>query len=155
MIDSEDLAMRAAGYIAGNLIGRQLLVATDREGYELALALAAAAGPGPTRAIREQLRPLVEHSIDVGQEPPEGWQSESADGPRKFQVGDEVRVRPTPPDGIDHGDVVGTLTRAAYLQHRDHWGEVEGTGPLYIVNVGNVHASEYEEVYAESNLTAP
>jgi hypothetical protein len=72
MIDTT-LAARAAGYIAGNLIGRQLLVATDREGYELALSLAAAAGPDVDQAVRERLGPLVEHSIEVGQEPPEGW----------------------------------------------------------------------------------
>ena len=75
----EDLAIHAAGYIAGNLIGRQLLVGTDPKGYELALALAAAAGPGPARAILDQLRPLVEYSIDVGQDPPKGWEEHAGE----------------------------------------------------------------------------
>jgi hypothetical protein len=71
--DPADLAGRAAFYIANYLTDHRLLVATDRDGYNLALELAAYAGPAFERVVRAQLGPLVERSIDVGQEPPEGW----------------------------------------------------------------------------------
>jgi predicted HD phosphohydrolase len=72
MIDTT-LAARTARYIAQHLVAMRYLVATDPEGYELALALARAAGPDVDALLRERLDPLVERSIEVGQSPPQGW----------------------------------------------------------------------------------
>jgi hypothetical protein len=70
------LAARAADYVSGHLVAMRYLVGTDPEGYTLALALARVAGPDVAQLVRERLRPLVDRSIDVGQQPPEGWQPE-------------------------------------------------------------------------------
>lgn len=73
----------------------------------------------------------------------------------KFQADDIVNL--TPPKGdnpaIDYGTVLGPITRAEYERARDYYGDVEGDGPLYVVNVGNVHSDIYEYAYAESELS--
>lgn len=72
----------------------------------------------------------------------------------QYETGDMVRVPPLADDTVDVGTIVGTITRQDYEAHRDHWGDDAdtGTGPLYLVNVGNVFTETYEAVYAESEM---
>jgi hypothetical protein len=75
---------------------------------------------------------------------------------RKYQTGELVRVQPTPPDGVAYATVIAFIDRDAYQQCADDhhaYGQPDGTGPLYLVNVGNVFHDRYQKVYAESALT--
>jgi hypothetical protein len=72
----------------------------------------------------------------------------------KFKIDDIVNLRG--PDGVDvdYGTVVRVgITPAEYERTRAWYGDVEGDGPVYLVNVGNVHSDTYEYLYAESELS--
>jgi hypothetical protein len=62
---------------------------------------------------------------------------------RKYNVNDMVCIL----DGGFYGTIVGTVERDHYLAEG-----VQGWGPLYLVNEGNVFMDCYEAVYAESDL---
>lgn len=64
----------------------------------------------------------------------------------KFKIGDEVR---TPGSGL-MGTIVATIDRDDWIARTG--GDVEGTGPLYMINEGNVFNEAYEVVCAESEL---
>ncbi len=78
-----------------------------------------------------------------------------ADRRRQFKIGDMVGLWGGPKhinyDGDDYGTV---LDHIAADSTDERVSEAEGTGPLYLVNVGNVfgHGGMYEHVFAESEL---
>lgn len=76
------------------------------------------------------------------------------DTPRRYAVEDLVLLHP-PVDRCDYGYIVGTVTHEGYREDIAYWGDeaAEGTGPLYLVNVGNVFSGRCEEVFAESQLS--
>ena len=76
----------------------------------------------------------------------------------RYQVNDHVRVHPTPPDGIAYATVLNHLDDREHARFIQEWTDgdpIEGAGPLYLVNVGNVFGcgGAFEELYRESNLS--
>lgn len=66
---------------------------------------------------------------------------------RLYGLNDVVHVHPVPGDSCNYGTILG-------YADPDHPGDVDGSGPLYLVNIGNVfgHGGMYEYVLPESRL---